>query len=172
MGGVTMNYLPYQIVENIQTNDVFSNYKNVLEVINEISEKTNRILTSNSNLKNYNLYNNLNKDLKINFDNEKTAKNILNVDFNNKLEYIEFNLKKTSFYNEKNLAEAIELRKELAEMVFEKFDEQSIESAINIKNSILSDIISDMRYQEKEFLEKKLEYNSNKFHLEKEVTNV
>lgn len=172
MGGVTMNYLPYQIVENIQTNDVFSNYKNVLEVINEISEKTNRILTSNSNLKNYNLYNNLNKDLKINFDNEKTAKNILNVDFNNKLEYIEFNLKKTSFYNEKNLAEAIELRKELAEMVFEKFDEQSIESAINIKNSILSDIISDMRYQEKEFLEKKLEYNSNKFYLEKEVTNV
>ncbi|QPS99701.1 hypothetical protein I6G41_01050 [Staphylococcus equorum] len=167
-----MNYLPYQIVENIQTNDVFSNYKNVLEVINEISEKTNRILTSNSNLKNYNLYNNLNKDLKINFDNEKTAKNILNVDFNNKLEYIEFNLKKTSFYNEKNLAEAIELRKELAEMVFEKFDEQSIESAINIKNSILSDIISDMRYQEKEFLEKKLEYNSNKFYLEKEVTNV
>lgn len=172
MGGVTMNYLPYQIVENIQTNDVFSNYKNVLEVINEISEKTNRILTSNRNLKNYNLYNNLNKDLKINFDNEKTAKNILNVDFNNKLEYIKFNLKKTSFYNEKNLAEAIELRKELAEMVFEKFDEQSIESAINIKNSILSDIISDMRYQEKEFLEKKLEYNSNKFYLEKEVTNV
>lgn len=167
-----MNYLPYQIVENIQTNDVFSNYKNVLEVINKISEKTNRILTSNSNLKNYNLYNNLNKDLKINFDNEKTAKNILNVDFNNKLEYIEFNLKKTSFYNEKNLAEAIELRKELAEMVFEKFDEQSIESAINIKNSILSDIISDMRYQEKEFLEKKLEYYSNKFYLEKEVTNV
>lgn len=167
-----MNYLPYQIVEKIQTNDVYSNYKNVLEVIDKISKKTSRLLNSNNNLKNYNLYANLNKDLKIDFANKKTTKNILNVDFNNKLEYIEFNLKKSSFYNEKNLAEAIELRKELAEMVFEKFDEQSIESAINIKNSILSDIISDMRYQEKEFSEKKKEYYSNKFHIEKEVTNV
>lgn len=154
---------PIEFSVDYQQNSILNKFDQTLEIVKKITKKTEKILDENKKLKHYNLFFKMNEDLTINVNNNKN-KESLSITFNNYEKLIKNKLKEKENYNISNLSESLNLRNEIAKMIYDNLDVNSIENGINIKNSIFTDILTDMKFQEKQL-------NNNKVNYYKKIEN-
>lgn len=146
-GGVGMENIHFSSIA--KADQTLHEFNKINQSVLGITNKINEILSRNV-IVNKDLFFNINKDL--DFKSEKLSTNEISITFNNTKNLIQKNLESKPYeYDNETLLKVLKLRNKKIKTLSEKFDKESIEVALNIKNKIYKDILSDMNHHKNNY---------------------